>query len=113
MAGSIDESRDWLAQAHRALKAYEVLLREGFLSESVARAYRATFCAAKAALVSEGVAATKHSTVIAAFGRHFVATGRLPPELHRTLIDAHDDRRLPDYSPRWEPSDEEARRRIT
>jgi len=112
VAGSVEEARDWLRQADRAVQAAEVLRREGFPAEAVARAYYAMFYAAKAALAHEGVALSKHSAVIAAFGRLFAATGRVPRDLHKALVGAFDDRRLADYSPGWEPSDEVARRRI-
>ena len=55
------------------------------------------FYGAEALLLGEGLTFSKHSGVIAAFGRHFAATGRVPTELHRYLIDSQDDRIKGDY----------------
>jgi uncharacterized protein (UPF0332 family) len=49
------------------------------------------FYAAKAAVISEGVDVSKHSAVIASFGRLFANPGRVPKQFHRTLLDAFAD----------------------
>lgn len=55
------------------------------------------FYCAEALLLSKGQAYSKHSAVIAAFGKEFVKTGILPTELHRHLRDAFDLRAKGDY----------------
>jgi len=62
------------------------------------------FYAAKAAIVSEGLRASKHSSVIALFGRHFSKTRRISSQAHKSLTTAFDERQLADYSLDW-PSD--------
>jgi uncharacterized protein (UPF0332 family) len=47
--------------------------------------------------LSKGLAFSKHAGVIAAIGRHFAKTGRLPPEYHRYLIEAQSARQTGDY----------------
>ena len=53
--------------------------------------------AAQAALLKKGLSFSKHSAVIAAFGREFAKSGEAPPELHRFLIEASDSRKVSDY----------------
>ncbi len=55
------------------------------------------FYVAEAFLLGEGVAFSKHSAVIPAFGQRFAKTGRVPPEFHRYLIQAEDSRNVGDY----------------
>ncbi len=40
---------------------------------------------------------SKHSAVIAAFGREFIKTGKITPEFHRYLIEAQEARLTADY----------------
>ncbi len=70
------------------------------------------FYAAKAAAVSAGIRASKHSAVVAAFGQHFANTGRLPKHLHLALVAAFRDRQLADYNPSWEPAREDVEARL-
>jgi len=55
------------------------------------------FYAATALLHSEDIAVSKHSTVVAQVGRHFVKTGKIDAHLHRALIDAFDEPQTVDY----------------
>ncbi|MBN1933477.1 MAG: HEPN domain-containing protein [Anaerolineae bacterium] len=64
---------------------------------AVSRGYYAMFYAAEVALLSEGLAFSKHASVIAAFGQRFARTGRVPAYLHRYLLDAFDIRQIGDY----------------
>ena len=112
MAGSIDEAREWMALAEQTLEATQALLEKGFYRDVLSRAYYAMFYAAKGAISSEGIQASKHSAVIAAFGRSFAKTGRLPVHLHRMLIDAFDDREAADYGLVWEATKEDAEQRM-
>ncbi len=57
------------------------------------------FYAAQALLLQLGLSFSKHSAVIAAFGKEFIKTGRLAPELHRHMIEAEDLRQDGDYDP--------------
>lgn len=55
------------------------------------------FYVAEALLLGEGLSFSKHTAVIAAFGRRFTRTGMVPPEFHRYLIDGQDMRTVGDY----------------
>ncbi|MHB0871800.1 MAG: HEPN domain-containing protein [Chloroflexota bacterium] len=112
MAGSIEESRSWIRRAEQTVRAASSLLADGYYRDAVSRAYYAMFYAAKAAVLTEGVEANKHSAVIAAFGRLFAKTGRLPYELHRTLAGAFDARQTADYSVTRDITQKEAERRV-
>jgi uncharacterized protein (UPF0332 family) len=50
------------------------------------------FYLAEAFLDSEGMAFSKHSAVIAAFGQHFAHAGKVPMEYHRFLVEAQRER---------------------
>jgi uncharacterized protein (UPF0332 family) len=56
------------------------------------------FYIAEAFLLGEGVAYSKHSGVISAFGQRFAKTNRVPTEFHRYLIEAEEKRSSGDYS---------------
>lgn len=58
------------------------------------------FYLAQAFLEGEGLAFSRHSAVIAAFGQHFARTGRLPAHFHRYLIEAQALRQSGDYGQR-------------
>ena len=113
MASSVDETQEWLRLAQDALGAASLLLDRGFFRESVSRAYYAMFYAAKAAVVSEGLEASKHSTVISTFGQHFAKTGRVSSSLHKSLGIAFDERQLADYTLDWTVSREVAETRLS
>jgi uncharacterized protein (UPF0332 family) len=69
------------------------------------------FYIAQAFLEGEGLAFSKHSAVIAAFGKEFAKTGRVPVEFHQFLIQAQETRQDADYGgPKVDT--EQARERI-
>lgn len=55
------------------------------------------FYATEAVLLSREESFSKHSAVIAAFGREFVKSGLLSQSLHRDLLEAYELRNLGDY----------------
>jgi uncharacterized protein (UPF0332 family) len=63
--------------------------------------------------LGEGLAFSKHSAVIAAFGERFVKTGRVAPEYHRFLIEGQDSRDVGDYDLHTDVSAEEAEEQIS
>lgn len=101
----------YLTQAGDSLDAAELLLSEGFAGYAASRAYYAMFYLAEAFLSTRGLAFSKHSGVISAFGREFAGPGIIPAHFHRYLIRAGELRLLADY--RGAPiSDEEAQIQI-
>jgi len=67
---------------------------------------------AEAFLEGEGLSFNKHSAVIAAFGKHFAQSGRVPTEFHRYLIEAQALRQSGDYGERNIVSIEQADEQI-
>ena len=65
-------------KAERSIRGARVLMEDGLHEFAVSRAYSAMFYLAEALLLGEGLAFSKHSAVIAAFGQHFAKSGRLP-----------------------------------
>ena len=88
---------DLLRKAQNSLRAARVLLDNGYPDYAAPRAYFTMFYVAEAFLEGEGLAFSKHSAVIAAFGQHFIRIGRAPVEFHRFLLEAQQVRHAGDY----------------
>ena len=72
MAGNLNEAQRWLARARRSLKAAETLVEQSLFEDAVSRAYYAMFYAVKALLIKDDLpVSSKHSAVVAAFGREY------------------------------------------
>lgn len=93
-----EAQRDLLIKARDSLRAAHLLANEGLHGFSASRAYYSMFYVAEALLEGEGLSFSRHSAVIAAFGRHFAKTGRLPVEFHRYLREAAESREAGDYA---------------
>ncbi len=93
-----EEQEEQLALARESLEATRLLHGAGHFGFAAPRAYYAMFYVAQAFLLGKGLAFSKHSAVIAAFGRHFAKTGIVPRDLHHQLIDAAEVRHAGDYS---------------
>ena len=86
----INEEIDKLIEkAKRSVEAAKRLLDSGDYDFSVSRAYYAMFYCAL--LLTKDLSFSKHSAVIAAFGKHFVKTGLVSPALHSYLSNAFKD----------------------
>lgn len=92
-----DEQQELLLKAKQSLEAAQLLLSNNYPDFATSRAYYSMFYIAEAFLAGEGLAFSKHSAVIAAFGREFAKTRRVPPEFHRFLIEAQELRTTGDY----------------
>ncbi len=86
-----------LQNAHDNVRGARLLANDTLYGIAVSRAYYAMFYVAQAFLLGEGMAFSKHTGVIAAFGEYFANTGRVPQGLHRILIDAEKLRLKGDY----------------
>ncbi|USR91409.1 HEPN domain-containing protein [Phormidium yuhuli AB48] len=92
------EQQKLLEKATRSLEAARELNHKNFPDFAASRTYYAMFYIATAFLEGEGLSYSKHSAVIAAFGRHFARTKRIPVKFHRYLIDAERIRLRADYN---------------
>lgn len=86
-----------LQKAQSSLSAAQLLIDQGFYNFAASRAYYAMFYIAEAFLLGEGLTFSKHSAVIAAFGKVFAKSGRVPQEFHRYLIEGENSRKVSDY----------------
>jgi len=86
-----------LGKARRNIRSAKMLLADGDCDTAVSRAYFAMFYVAEAILLSKGLAYSKHSAVIAAFGKEFAKPGVLPAEFHAHLREAAEARNISDY----------------
>jgi uncharacterized protein (UPF0332 family) len=92
-----DEQEALLRKARASIAAAELLRDQGFFEFAASRAYYAMFYVAQAFLLGAGLAFSKHSAAIAAFGHQFAKADPMLAEFHRYLIDAHDARNVADY----------------
>jgi len=92
------EQEDLIEKAKRSLQAAHLLLTNDLADFAASRAYYTMFYLAAAFLIGKGLKFSKHGSLIAAFGQHFVKTGEVDAKFHRYLIDAQDDRIIGDYT---------------
>jgi uncharacterized protein (UPF0332 family) len=107
------EQEGLLHKASRNIRSAKLLLADGDYDTAVSRAYYAMFYVAEALLLSKGLAYSKHSAVIAAFGREFARTGAMPLEFHAQLRAASEARNISDYQLASQVTEEEANRQIS
>jgi uncharacterized protein (UPF0332 family) len=86
-----------MLKSQQSLEAAQLLISNGYTDFAASRAYYAMFYIAEAFLAAEGLTFSKHSAVIAAFGREFAKTQRISPNFHRFLIEAQELRTTGDY----------------
>jgi uncharacterized protein (UPF0332 family) len=94
-----EDQRELLEKARSSLAAATWPLEGAYPDFAASRAYYVMFYVAQALLEGEGLAFSKHSAVIAAFGQQFARTGKVPDEFHRFLLTAQDLRHSGDYGP--------------
>lgn len=95
-----DEQQELLQQARDSLNAAKWLMKGEYPGYAAARAYYAMFYIAEAFLEGDRLSFSRHSAVIAAFGRVFAKQKRVPVEFHRYLIEAQAVRHSGDYGER-------------
>lgn len=106
------DQSELLRLADDSIAAAKLLLQNGYAAFASSRVYYAMFMAAEALLLSKDLSFSKHSAVIAAFGRHFAKTGIVPTALHRAILDAKADREAADYGGGKQVTREDAERHV-
>ncbi|MGH8057538.1 MAG: HEPN domain-containing protein [Candidatus Entotheonellia bacterium] len=101
-----------LEKARISLTAAKLLLEGSLPDFAASRAYYVMFYVAQAFLEGEGMAFSRHSAVIAAFGREFARLGRVRIEFHQYLLKAQETRQSGDYGPPHAVTLEEAAEQI-
>ena len=84
-------------KAQASLDAARALHGLRYFDFATSRTYYTMFYIAQAMLLGEGLSFSKHSAVIAAFGRQFAQTNPALEDFHRYLIDGQDSRNIGDY----------------
>jgi uncharacterized protein (UPF0332 family) len=97
-----------LQKAQASVRAARLLSDQKLYDFAVSRAYYAMFYVAEAFLLGEGLMFSKHSAVIAAFGKYLVKNRHIPAKFHRYLIDGEDSRKVGDYDVSLSLSEDEA-----
>ena len=86
-----------LERAEKSIQAAKELATSGFYDFAASRSYYATFYAATAALLDEGLEFSKHSGVIASIHQRLVKTGKLDKEQGKELNWLFELRNVGDY----------------
>jgi uncharacterized protein (UPF0332 family) len=86
-----------LTKAKESLKAAEMLIEGQFYDFSAGRSYYAMFYATEAVLLSKNLSFSKHSAVIAAFGKDFIKTKIFNQKMRDSLVSAFELRQMGDY----------------
>lgn len=98
MTGSLEDLiRYRLDRARETLEDARVLVRSARWNAAVNRLYYACFYAVSAALLAEGLSASKHTGVRGLLNRCFVRTGRVPKDLAKFYNDLFEKRQEGDY----------------
>lgn len=97
-----------LNKARQSLQAARLLVDNGFYEFAVSRAYYTMFYLAEMLLLGKGLAFSKHSAVISAFGKNFIKTRIIPKEFHSYLIEGYNSRKIGDYDIRYTIDEMEA-----
>ncbi|OHB67940.1 MAG: hypothetical protein A2Y76_07785 [Planctomycetes bacterium RBG_13_60_9] len=101
-----------LERAEQSIEAAKGLIAGGFYDFAASRAYYAAFYAATAALLSEGLALSKHSGVIASVHQRLVKTGKVDKEQGKELNWLFGLRSVGDYGVTAHVSQEDAERAV-
>jgi uncharacterized protein (UPF0332 family) len=91
------EEESLFERAKQSLRAARLLLKDNLPNIAASRGYYAMFYVAEALLLSRNLSFSKHSAVIAAYGKEFALTNDLDPKFHRYLIASLDARQIGDY----------------
>ena len=91
------EIQYYLNLAEESHAVAKVMIDNDFIRFSAAQSYYTIFYLAQAILLSKGFTFSKHSAVVASFGKEFVKTGLLDPKFHRYIIDAQERRQVGHY----------------
>lgn len=105
----MNEIRDLIEKAEKFLSTAEQALNTEDYDSCVSRCYYAMFFMAEAALLTKGLTASSHKSVISLFGEHFVKTKILERELGKALNDAYDKRLVGDYGVGFTVTDQQAK----
>jgi uncharacterized protein (UPF0332 family) len=92
-----EESKLLLLRAEEAIESADLLLKEGYLADSISRAYYAMFYIAEALLNEKDLSFSKHGNVHGAFGEHYVKTGVFDKKYHKWFLEAFSRRIASDY----------------
>ena len=85
----------------------KILIDNGHARFAAAQSYYTIFYLVQAMLLTKGLTYSKHSAVVAAYGKEFAKTNLLDPKFHRYLIQAQKLRQVGHYGEEGEDVTEE------
>ena len=103
-----EEIQALLKKAERSLRAATSMIDSQDFDFSLSRAYYAMFYSAEALLLTKDLRFSKHSGVIACFGKEFIKEGVFSVQLYDYLIKGFRERQKGDYDVVSMPSREDA-----
>lgn len=103
-----EEIQALLKKAERSLRAASSMIDSQDFDFSLSRAYYAMFYSAEALLLTKDLRFSKHSGVIACFGKEFIKEGVFSEQLYDYFIKGFRERQKGDYDVVSMPSREDA-----
>jgi len=107
-----EEVRELLDKSQRSIEAAKLLFSDGHYDFAASRAYYAMFYALEALLLDKGLSFSKHSALIAAFGKTFIKSGLFDSRFHQAVLHAFDLRNAGDYGTVRNVGEEQVSREI-
>jgi uncharacterized protein (UPF0332 family) len=107
-----EEVREFLDKPQRSIEAAKLLFSDGHYDFAAGRAYYAMFYALEALMLNKGLSFSKHSALIAAFGKAFIKSGLFDSRFHRAVLHALDLRNAGDYGTVRKIAEEQVSRAI-
>ena len=104
--------QELLDKSLQSIRAAELLFKDGYFGFAASRAYYSMFYAVEALLLTRELSFSRHSGVMAAFGKEFVKTGAFDSRFHKYLLNAFELRNVGDYGAVQAVGEENARQVI-
>lgn len=106
------EPEDLFRAGEQTFRSARLLLEARMWADAISRAYYAMVYAARALLLTQGMAPRTHRGVAQVFGREFVVPGLFPVDLAKLLTATMAFRDRADYGPREDLTEDDARRAV-
>ena len=100
-ANKKDNVREEIAHANESMKAADLLFKNGFTRDAVARLYYSLLYTVRAMLLTKGLEPKSHEGALRLFGLHFVKQGSFEPKDSHVFSRLMKYRQEADYNPSY------------
>ena len=100
-ANKKDNVREEIEHANESMKAADLLFKNGFTRDAVARLYYSLLYTVRAVLLTKGLESKSHEGTLRLFGLHFVKQGKFDPKDSHVFSRLMKYRQEADYNPSY------------